>query len=610
MRFGPSAFRPRLGGLAAWIAVLTAAGAAAAESCPYPLGDHLLTNDVLSYGGSPFDPASQLTDTVWIGTQLGPAQFAYDGGRLQMAFEGETDFEIPNTTLKSEAHIIPYKEFSPRTGWNVRPDFVSSPDTTKPVPTGDHTSPALLALGGKTWVVWEAAGPSYGDPAWPSTGSYLLMRERAGGFWGPIQSFSPTDIVSRAGLPQLAAVGGTPLAVFQTNRLNPDSSEFHIAAATFGAGGLGAPVNVSTADDGWSDEGVSLASDGTRAAAAWTARNVSDIFAFDGSEVRVSVRSAAGVWTAPALASVAGQDGINKPAVVWHDGLVWVAWTARDFNVSAAGDLSLFLRTLNPDDGALGPAIEVTGASLKGDERSPAMVSYNGTLRLIWGSTSAADGSGSTWQVARTFTCTWRETRVCPAEIVDRPSDALFADLWPGFLVIGDMLVATYALNFGDFIGTAANQHTVTRVLERGPWAGDQLSASYGEEAATPNASGVARLSVRFSGPSGAAMSDHFALRMSDGTVVRLPAGFSEREFKVPYRGGLLARPVEALWCGEPIPLTQFALGPAPSSGLLPGFGLAEALAGAVLAAALAVALRRRPEPPSPMQDRQARDEP
>jgi hypothetical protein len=105
---------------------------------------------------------------------------------------------------------------------------------------------------------------------------------------------------------------------------------------------------------------------------------------------------------------------------------------------------------------------------------------------------------------------------------------------------------------------------------------------------------------VRFVGPGGTpTASDHYALRMSDGTLIRLPSGFTEREFKVPYRGGGLPRPVEALWCGQPIPLTQFALGPAPGTGLLPGFGAVEGLLGAALAAALAVSLRPRPVHPS-----------
>lgn len=590
----PRVLSARLQALAVWAAVTSCAMSVAAESCPYPLGDQLLTGDVMAYGGNAVTPADQLIDTVWIGTQLAPGTFAYAGGTLSFLFESETDFEIPGTTVTSEAHITAYREYSPRTGWNARPEFVSSPDVTKPVPSGDHTSPTMAARAGSTWAVWQVAGPSAGAPDWPSTGSYLLARERTAGGWQSTLSFSPTDPISRSSLPKAALVGADTLVIYQTNRFEPDSAESHIAAQTIVGGAVGTPVNLSVPADGWSDEAAALASDGTRAAAVWGARNTTDLFAVGGSQVWMALRSASGAWGTPILVSRDGQDAIYKPAVAWHAGRPYVAWAARDANASAFGDSSLFVRSVDPDTGALGAISAVTDGRYRGDEAAPAMLSFNGSLHLIWSSTSAIDGSGATWQVARTLTCAMDSSGACPLVTVDRPSDLLVADLWPGLLDVDGTLVATYALNFGNFVGTAANQHSVTRVLERPPLLGDTLRASYGADAPAADSEGELRLSVRLETAAGApATSDHFALRLSDGSLMRMPPGFSSRDFTVPYRGGEAAHPVEALWCGQPIPLTQFALAPAPSAGLFGGLAGEIVFIAAIAAALVVVRVRQ-----------------
>jgi hypothetical protein len=599
---------PDVGRGARWLGALLAAvalaGAAAGEACPYPLGDHLLTGDVLVLGGSALDPAEQLVDTVWIGTQLSPSQFAYEGGRVQMVYETETDVVVPGTAVETESHVIAYKAFSPRTGWNVRPEFVSSASVGAPATVGDHTTPALVASGDRAWVAWQVAGPSGGDPAWPDSGSYLLVRERTPDGWGPTGLLAPADAVSRSSLPKGAEVGGTPLFLYQTNAAEPDAHAFHIVAQPLGAAGPGAPVNVSTPADGWSDEGVAVASGGDTAVAVWSERNVSDIFARGASRVVASVRGPSGAWSAPVTVSLPGQDGIDKPAVAVLEGRALIAWTAFDAAVSGGADTSLFARTLDVATGGMSPAAALTGPMERGDETFPAVAAYNGSFYLAWGSNSAPGGGGSTWQFARTYACRVGADLSCTGAMVDRPGDALLPDLWPGLLAADGALIVTYGLAFGDFVGTAGNQHTVARVLERQPWAGDALSASYGMDAAAPGKDGVARLAVRFAGEGGVpAPSDHYALRMSDGSVMRLPAGFAEGEFKVPYRAGRLAAPEVALWCGQPLPTSTFALGPAPGDGLLPGFG-GGAAALAAAAAALIAARRAggRPITPPPTE--------
>jgi len=568
--------------VAALAALTLTAPLAGALDCPYPLGNHLLTGDAFIVNGSLDDPESALFELEGVGSQFTAGQIAYDStfpATLHFAYETEADFVPRNSTLKSEVHTIAYKSFSQLTGWNTRPIFLSSNDLDNPVPVADSTHPSLIAYGGGTWVAWhvgghviDAAGLGNQTPPWPSSGAYIVMRGNTNGTWGPIQPLSPISPIASNLRVSAAAYQDGAYYAYQTNALDPNRDSFHIVGRSYNGRAFAPVEDITAAGDGWSDETVDLASNGSSVAAVWVSRNDTD-FASGATQVWLRIRTASGAWANPALVSPGNETDVRGATVAWHDGRWLVAWAANDPAVSSGGDSSILMRSVDAASGLLSAVVPITDGNYPGDEGEPALQSYGGSLYIAWNSNSLPDGSGGLAADLDTHMRILTSSALGPIILATEPPNEPYSDLWPGFLVAGDALFLTYGSNMNDGSYAEHNQRQLTRLLVRPARWYDNLNATYGLRTVPGVGTGPVVVNLQFTvNGTPIASPDHLAVELSNGYVIRLPANFSSGDIRIPTAPGRFDAPSAAYWCGLPIPLTEapplYAAFPRPISWL------------------------------------------
>src|SRR5690349_14371950 len=129
------------------------------------------------------------------------------------------------------------------------------------------------AVGDMFWGVWEVSG----DPAYRVNGSSVLVRGNGPQGFTPITLVSPSTVDSRDRLARIQAFGNQTFIAWQTNLGENDSLSSHIVGRTWDGTTLGPVENISVPNDGFSDQVVRLASDGSRVFAAWLSQNTSEL---------------------------------------------------------------------------------------------------------------------------------------------------------------------------------------------------------------------------------------------------------------------------------------------------------------------------------------------
>jgi hypothetical protein len=593
--------------VALWCALAPAVASATADTCPFPLGDSLVTGDVRVVSGSMDAPESLALDVSWYGVLFSEGHFATDGSRVAVAYETEFDYRFYNRTLRAESHIIAYKEFSPRTGWDTRPVFVSSSDMDWPLPVADSTSPAIATVGNDMWIAWTVAGHVQGTwgvanpaPFWPDAGSYIMLRGNHDGTWGPMQPLSDLGPVSGNNRVQAVSTRNGAYFAYQTNAHEAFADQFHIVGRSFDGRVLGPVEPISVGQDGWSDETAALATNGQQVAAVYAVRNATD-FANGSTQVALRIREPSGAWSDERVVSPPGERDVTAPTVVWHDNQWFVAWSAVDPQASPAGDSSVLLRHFDPLAAALSPVVFVTNESFPGFEKSPALASYGGRLYIAYTSNSEETGRGDTTADPDIHVRQWDGGALSAVSLVDdRPGERDVA-LWPGFFKAGGALYATYGLNLNQTTGlgglSSHNQREVIRQLARPERPQDNLTATYSIRPGAFLGSGLARVNVRFLMAGRTAnVSDHYAIRAGDGSLIRLPGGAAEWNISMAYRENKFLPPASAYWCGQPVALREepWPFPPPPPPSWIPTLNaLAPVLGIAIVGALLAARVRR-----------------
>ncbi|HEX9710277.1 MAG TPA: hypothetical protein VGB42_09980, partial [Candidatus Thermoplasmatota archaeon] len=485
--------------MALCLGALLLAPAAAAQDCPYPLGDFITEGDFHAYPAGTDDPEWQIVDAVRVRPQYSFGQMAYDGATLHFAYESEAAYLPPNSTVESETHIIAYKQYSPQTGWNVTREWISSEDPAVKVPPGRHTQPTLALAGADVWVAWQVSGWTVGGEWWPQTGNHIIYRGKASGSWGPIEALSPLVEGSSSRLPKAVTLGDGAYVAYQTNTGEADSSSFRVVGRTVGRGGLGPVENISAGGDLFSDETVQLVASGHRVVAVWAARNTTE-FAGEGEwQVWAALRDPLGAWGAPVAVSERGKVANLNPVAAFYGNDFYVAWSTDDPGVSPAGDRSIVMRKVVLATGAVGGVIQVTDAGFAGYEDQPALTGWEGELHVLWVSGSSHLEPGVLVNDTDTHWRRWDGTRLTPVQLVSPPDDDTFHEFNPAFVVVGDALHATFIMDVNTpATGKAHDQRQMTRLLVRGPREYDGFWAEYRPDRASFEGDGTVNLTVRF----------------------------------------------------------------------------------------------------------------
>jgi hypothetical protein len=592
---------PRL--LAACAVVLMVAPHVAGQDCPYPLGDFIAQGDFHAYPAGSDDPEFQIVDAVRVRPQYSFGQMGYDGDTLHFAYESEAAYFPLNSTVKSETHIIAYKQYSQTTGWNVTREWISSEDPAVKVPPGGHTQPTLSVSGEDVWVAWQVSGWTIGGEWWPQFGNFIVYRAKVAGQWGPVEALSPLASGTSSRLAKSVPLEAGAYVAYQTNDGEAEGLSFRVVGRTVGPSGLGPVEDISVEGDLWSDETVQLVADGDRIVAVWAARNTTEFLGEGEWRVMVAVRDASGNWGAPVAVSDESKVAAANPNAAFYGGNLFVAWSTDDPEISAGGDRSIVLREVDVQAGELGEVLVVAGSNYPGYEDQPALIEWEGKLHLLWASRSSLEFPGNVTSDTDTHWRTWDGADFSPVLLVSDPDDRSFDEFNPAFLVVDGALHATFITNINTpETGKVHDQRQMTRLLVRGARAYDHIRAEYTLDRASFLGDGTVNLTVSFFGKdSQALVSDHFGLVLADGTILQLPPGRSTAQVELPFEANSFAPPANATWCGKPLPLSWHQAesegpGGAPAWAFLVG-GLVPLLA--VLGAVLVVRHRRKRRPAS-----------
>ena len=129
------------------------------------------------------------------------------------------------------------------------------------------------ALGDDVWVAWSVSGYTKGTsgfvnptPFWPALGTYIVARGNRNGTWGPIEPLSDLGPISVNVRPASVPLRTGAYFAYQSNAREPLGQQFHILGRPFDGRNFGPIEEISAPLDGWTDETVTLGSDGSRVA--------------------------------------------------------------------------------------------------------------------------------------------------------------------------------------------------------------------------------------------------------------------------------------------------------------------------------------------------------
>ena len=592
--------RGRIAVALALAAVVLAPLAASAEECPYPLGDFVVVGDFNTYGDPALDPERQIVDAVRVRPQYSFGQVGYDGTTLHLVYESETSYLRNDTNVTAEAHIIAYKQYSAARGWNTTRLYPSSDNVSVKLSEGGHTQPTMAVASGGVWLAWQVAGWINGSAMWPQDGTYILLRGLVDGNWTERMELSPFFPVSTNRLPKAIAVGTSAYFAYQTNAGQNNGTDFRIVGRMWDGHTLGPVENISAGAAGRSDETVQLASFDGRVAAVWTSRDLSDLVLEGNASVHLAVREPDGTWSAEQTVSSPQRAAAENPAVAFGGDGVLVVWSTNDPTLGSPTQRDVVLREVSAAGGP-GPTLVVSAPDPRGEMIHPAVTLFGGRVHLMWVRIPPTPIVQPT--STDLYYRTWNGTAFGDVVLVSDTVDKGFDESWPGFFTVGGALHAFYISDVNTpATGKPHDNREMTRLLERGPRPQDSLNATLRLESHAFLGSGSVNATVAFFGAGGSlAPSDHYAIKLADGTAVRLPPGVASFRVQLPYSQNSLEMP-QAMWCGKPVPLLEVSDPPERPPSTTPWFSIAvgAGIGAAALVGAAAWVAHRRRRPGSP----------
>jgi hypothetical protein len=531
-------------------------------ACPYPLGPFAAAGHIQTWNwsGNVTNLETEIVEATLVHGQKSFGMVVNAAGQLHFLYDDEVEYELPDGE-PAETQAIYYKEYSNATGWDVPILDLSDPDVHNERPEGRNVAPYATAFGATMWAVWEVSG----NPINPANGSYVMLRGKSpAGFTETRQvSYNLTDASNK--LSKIVTMSDKTFIAFQTNEGQRDSLEYRIAGRTWDGTTLGPLESISGPNDGWSDQVVTLASDGTRVAAAWMTLNTTDLAGEGNWDVMLSVRDGVGSWSLPVTLSGANRSAAKTPAVAFYGGGVVVMWASDDPEVSVNGEYDLALRSFDPALGTMSAVSTPLGSDFTGQEQDPSLYTWptaeggDGKLHLVFSSNSSPRGVGSSGSENDIFYGIFDGANFSPILLVSDPLDNGFIDLLPGFFTADGGLFAYYLANIClPGCGHETDWREMTRLLARPERSYDDVSASY----ILPAGNHTTSLLVNFTHADGSpASGDGYMVKLPNGTIYVLTLDHGLVTVPIEYNGSL-ARQLTATYCGAPVATTEFQAPP------------------------------------------------
>jgi hypothetical protein len=566
----------------------------AAATCPYPLGPFAAAGNIVTHqwGDGPVDVETGIVEATLIHGQKSFGMVVNANGQLHFLYDDEVEYELPDGS-PAETQSIYYKEYSQETGWDVPLLDLANADVNNPMPGGRNVAPHATSVGDTFWGVWEVSG----DPAYRINGSSVLVRGKSPAGFTPITLVSPGTVDSRDRLARIQAFGNETFIAWQTNLGENDSLSSHIVGRTWDGATLGPIENISVQGDGFSDQVVRLATDGTRVIAAWLSQNSSEL-GFEGEwSVKVAVRSDTGVWGPEVIIAPTGKWGAKTPDVAWYLDRIFVAWVTDNPEVTPRGDYDVVMRSYDPATGALSPMMTPNGNDFQVEEADASLFPWttaqggDGKLHLLFSSTSSPPGIATSGADNDIYHRTYDGAVFSNATLLSDPLDNGFVDVLPGFFTANQSLFAYFLSNIClPGCGHETDWREMTRLLSRQPRDSDDVRANFTLASSMPSAFAASAL-VTFKHANGTrASGEGYYVRTGAGQVFPVSLANGVAEVPITFNSSVVKQ-VEASWCGKALPTTEDLRPPPDVPKPSPA---SDVVMPALLAAALVAALGSR----------------
>jgi hypothetical protein len=546
------------------VALLAVANLVAA-ACPYPLGDfvaggfsdadpdHVTGFVTHTWGNATVDPEWAIVEATHVHGQKNFGMIVNAGGQLHFVYNAEVEWEDEIGPQETQSTF--YKAYSPETGWDVPIQYIASQDTTNEFPEGRNVAPYGTALGNDFWAVWEISGAA----RYRQNGSYIVARGKTATGFTPFEQLAHADFDSANKIPKIITVGSSMYVAFQTNAYQTDTDEFQMVGRTWDGTTAGPYENISGGNDGWSDQVVSLATDGSRLFAVWASRNTTDFTGTGTWVLKGALRDGQGHWGSEIAFTVPSGANVLAPSAAFFDGKFWVAWATDDLTINPRGDVDAVLQSYDPSAGTMGPILSVTGPEFTEDEESPVLLAKGGALHIVWASSSSPSSIATSGTDSDIYYRSYTSAGFSPIKLVSDPLDSGYQEHLPGFFTEGDAVYAFFTANI--CLRPACHHETdwreMTRLVARpAAWYDDvTVRATFGPAWPTAAGSAVANLTF-YDGHGAPVASPEFGSMTALGLYARSPANSSTIQVTAVYNGSL-NRNVWGTYCGKPLPTTE-----------------------------------------------------
>ena len=551
--------------------------------CGYPLGAAAENGrfSILSEGS---DPEFAIVDASFAHATKTQHSVVSLWGTLHMVYDGRWRIgDGGGVGQGGSRHNIQIKSFTEK-GWNSSTQYASNPDVTNVTPIGNALNPRAVAYHDQLWIVFARESADN----FQVNGTPIMLRYKSSdGNWSDYIQATDPNWTSINQQPDLLVVGDKLLIVWISTQGAVEPADQHLLGRFYDGAAFSPVFNISRQNDGLGEGAFTLATDGTRAAAAWISFNVSSpqpsylpkFAVFDGTAWSPEVD----LWSEnDSLAYVA--------AVEFYRDTLYLVFDTNDPALTHQGDYDVFMRTADPTTLELSPIIDLVEPTNTGDDVQPEMERYDGKLWLVWASSDDVLTRGPDIDlVVKSFDGTsWTA-----------PRDALADEKWPNDAQRAEFTEheGALVLNWIELVkppgSTAKDQRMALRVLERGPRWYDGLEAHYTLVGAAPAPGENATFTVSFGRANESTVaSPWFSVRPPSGAWSRLNGTGPNYTVTVPFNNTAI-RPFAVFACGKPVTLLQ-ADGPSPGAPVpSPALGPAIILL-ALLAVAVAAGAGRR----------------
>ncbi|HKZ59459.1 MAG TPA: hypothetical protein VJ547_06385 [Candidatus Thermoplasmatota archaeon] len=577
---------------------LLAAASTVASACPYPLGEFAARGDLVvwDWDGKVEDLESAIVEATLVHGQKSFGQVVNAGGRLSLVYDAEVEYLLPDGTGEGETHNILYKEYSNATGWDVPILYLASDDVTEEIPEGRNLQTFATAFGEEVWTVWDASGRIR------ENGSYILLRGKTPEGFTATRVVSPDWKDAASKQAKIITVGARMYIAFQTNAYSNSTDEYRLVGRAFDGTSLGPLENISGANDGWSDQVVSLATDGSRVFASWVARNTTDFAGSGDWDVKVAVREPDGTW-GPEIALTDGEKALSEaPSAEWYLDRVFVAWATDDLRVDGGSDTDIVMQSYTPPagggPGVLGSLLRVSTDEFQGTDEAPSLFAWrtaeggDGNLHIQWSSDSTPNSIPTSGGDSDIYYRTYDGATFSAIQLVSDPLDNWFVEILPGFFTLGDSLYSYFLSNICmPGCGHETDWRQMTKLLARPAHFYDDVEARYAVYSDYPTALAT-EARIRFSHADGSpAGGEGYFATLASGEVVALTLTNATARVTLTYNTSHVLQ-LEASYCGKALPTVEEAPPLPPPPPRPSPFG--DVVLPALLAAALLGALGAR----------------